>query len=216
MVSNGLQDTVGYSFFPGPGFTERFLVHDDKRSLASAPVVLPDGHTVLAATDVADKHETGRLSFAGPNFAPLADLTGVLGAITAAPTRLADGRLVVIERFGGHISVFSGGNGTTTQIRLHPFTGSSIASAAASCNYLYVASAGEFTTFDAKNLAQVATVPWYGGGRSSPATYMLSQRILCSCSRRPDVRRSPSPGQRASRQLPPAAVVRSTAADSTS
>jgi hypothetical protein len=162
MVSNGLQDTVGYTFDPAHGFTERFRVHDTKRSLASAAVVLPDGHTVVAASS----EKLNRLTFAGPNFAPLADLTGPLGEVAAAPTRMPDGRLIAIE-FGGGLAAFSGGNVLSAHINL---IGQSIASAASSCNYLYVASAGALTTFSiSSTLAPVATVQWYGGGRSSPA-----------------------------------------------
>ena len=164
MVSNGLQDTVGYAFDPAHGFTELFRVRDAKRSLASAPTVLPDGHTVVAATDNNGKSLTGRLTFAGPNFTPWADTIRYDGAVAAAPTRLADGRLIAIERPGGLMEFH--GNTLAAQIEL---AGESIASAAASCNYVYVASAGAFTTFNAKTLAQVATVPWFGGGRSSPA-----------------------------------------------
>ena len=51
MVSNGLQDTVGYIFDPAHGFTETFRVRDAKRVLASAPMVLPDGHTVVGTSD---------------------------------------------------------------------------------------------------------------------------------------------------------------------
>lgn len=161
MVSNGLQDTVGYTFDPAHGFTERFRVQDTKRNLASAPVVLPDGHTVVAASG----EKLNRLTFTGPNFAPLADSTGQLGEVAAAPTRLPDGRLIAIE-LGGGLAAFSGGNVLSAHINLF---GQSIASAAASCNYLYVASAGAFTTFDVSTLTAVATVQWYGGGRSSPA-----------------------------------------------
>lgn len=161
MVSNGLQDTVGYTFDPAQGFTERFRVHDTKRNLASAAVVLPDGHTVVAGSS----EKLNRLTFAGPNFAPLADSTGNLGVVAAAPTRMPDGRLIAIERDGG-LAAFSGGNMLSAHINL---VGQSIASAASSCNYLYVASAGALATFSISTLAPVATVQWYGGGRSSPA-----------------------------------------------
>jgi len=55
---------------------------------------------------------------------------------------------------------------TSTENRL---MGDSMASAAASCTYFYVASAGALATFDIRTLKQVASVPWNGGGRSSPA-----------------------------------------------
>src|SRR5216684_4274561 len=81
------------------------------------------------------------------------------------PSRMPDGRLIAIERDGG-LAAFSGGNMLSAHINL---VGQSIASAASSCNYLYVASAGALATFSISTLAPVATVQWYGGGRSSPA-----------------------------------------------
>ena len=47
--------------------------------------------------------------------------------------------------------------------------GESVAPAAASCTYFYVASAGAFATYDVRTLRVVATMPWFGGGRSPPA-----------------------------------------------
>jgi hypothetical protein len=172
----GLHDIVGYTFDLTRGFTESFRVHDAEHRYTSAPVGLPSGNTVLAtaihrAGDSRLDVDVGRLTLVGPNGGPVAgtsgDLgTGDLGIITAAPTRLADGRLVAIERFGRMTAFFVGGNTMSAPISL---VGQSIASAAASCNYLYVASVGAFTTFDANTLASVATVPWPRGGRSSPA-----------------------------------------------
>lgn len=75
MVSDALQDVVGYTFDPAQGFTERFRVHDANRRVSSGPLILPDGHTVVTATS--DK--SNRLTFAGPNFTPAADSTGNLG-----------------------------------------------------------------------------------------------------------------------------------------
>jgi hypothetical protein len=49
--------------------------------------------------------------------------------------------------------------GAADQIRL---AGESIASAAASCNHIFVATAQSFVSFDARTLAQLAFVPWVG------------------------------------------------------
>jgi hypothetical protein len=173
VVSDGRLDTVGYTFDPASGFAESFRVHDTRRIAASAPVVLHDGHSAVGTTD---PDATGRVTFAGPNFLQLADLgAGRLAPVDATPTRLADGRLVVIERTGipgtqrkGRVSVLAllGNQSQSTEIRLD---GESVASAAASCTYFYVASAGAFTTFDVRTLKPVAAVPWFGGGRSPPA-----------------------------------------------
>ena len=46
--------------------------------------------------------------------------------------------------------------------------GGSIASAAASCTHLYVASENELVTFDVKNMMPVARLLWTGGGGYAP------------------------------------------------
>src|SRR5262249_36213984 len=95
-----------------------------------------------------------------------------IGEITAAPTRLFDGRLVVIDR-GGLMSVVTligthvtrNGTKITAQSRLN---GESIASAAASCTHLFVASRNEFATYDLKTMLPIARIPWTEGGRYAP------------------------------------------------
>jgi hypothetical protein len=95
-----------------------------------------------------------------------------IGEITAAPTRLFDGRIVVIER-RGWMSVVSGVGSVITRngIRVtaqSPLNGESIASAAASCTHLFVASRNEFATYDLKTMLPVARIPWTEGGRYAP------------------------------------------------
>jgi hypothetical protein len=78
---------------------------------------------------------------------------------------MRDGKVVVIGVVGKMYVLQANSNllfGRST------LSGESIASAAASCTHLYVASDQAFTTYDAKRLVQVAQVPWSGGGRSSP------------------------------------------------
>ena len=155
MVSDGEKNLVGYTFSLSTGFFEYIRTNDTKRKHTSPPVVLPDGHTVLGTDD-------GRLTFNGPNLVSVAPAAN-LDAITAAPTRLADGRLVIIAR-SGLMSVLNG-NHIASQTQL---TGASIASAAASCNHLFVASTDEFVTYDPRNMTAIAHVPWVGGGRAAP------------------------------------------------
>jgi hypothetical protein len=95
-----------------------------------------------------------------------------IGNITAAPTRLFDGRMVVIAR-GGLMSVVSGvGSGisrTSTRVTLQSqLNGGSIASAAASCTHVFVASENELVTFDLRTMLPVVRVPWTGGGAYAP------------------------------------------------
>lgn len=160
VVSDARQDVVGYTFEPTQGFTERFRVHDSNRVASSGPLILPDGHTVVAASG----EKSNRLAFAGPNFTPMADSTGSLGVVAAVPTRLPNGRLIAVERKGG-LAAFSGGNLLSNHVDL---VGESIAAAASSCNLVYVATAGALTTLNISTLQPVSTLKWHGGGRSSP------------------------------------------------
>jgi hypothetical protein len=165
IVSDELShDTVGYRFDPAIGITEAFReafrVHDPKRTRTSPPTVLPDGHIVLGTKD--GDGPGGRVTFTGPSVPPMADVQAML-EIAAAPTRLANGLIAAVQ-LPGKMAVLRNNRffGRFTLI------GPSIASAAASCTHLFVASVGAFTTYDANTLQQVAQVPWDGGGRSSP------------------------------------------------
>jgi hypothetical protein len=168
VVSDGQRDTVGYSFDPVKGFTETFRVHDTRRVGAPAPVILPDGHTAQATSDnvLTDAAGGGRITFTGPNLlVQLADVFPLF-PVHAPLTRLADGRLVAIQRKGRMSVAVIAGNLSITSDNLD---GESVAPAAASCTYFYVASAGAFATYDVRTLRVVATMPWFGGGRSPPA-----------------------------------------------
>lgn len=155
MVSDGDHNTVGYTFSPTTGFYEYIRTQDNKRKDTSPPVVLTDGHTVLGTDD-------GRLTFNGPNGIAVPSVAN-LGPITAAPTRMADGRLVIVSR-SGLMTVLSN-NSIAMQL---PLAGHSIASAAASCTHVFVADTEEFVTYSARTLQPVARVPWVGGGLAAP------------------------------------------------
>ena len=154
------RDTAAYRFDPASGFTEAWRVHDSTRTRTSAPTDLPDRQVVALGAQEGDGRR-GRMSFAGPQ-GPAHDRP--LGSwVVSPPTRMADGRIATIE-FEGQMTVFRGG----IVDRSFPLVGQSIASAAASCTHVFVASVGAFTTYNANTLAQVAQVPWSGGGRASP------------------------------------------------
>ena len=145
--SDARQDVVGYTFDPAQGFTERFRVHDSNRLASSGPLILPDGHTVVATSG----EKSNRLTFAGPNFTPMADSTGNLGFVAAVPTRLPDGRLIAVEELGG-VAEFSVAHVLGNHVDL---PGESIVAAASSCNLVYVATAGALTTLDIVTLQPV-------------------------------------------------------------
>jgi hypothetical protein len=160
VVTDGLQDTVGYVLDPAQGFVERFREHDAKRVVTTPPLITTDGHSAFATgTDLEAVNNDARLVFAGPNPAPLSDIvTDRRTNVNAPLTQLADGRLVAVER-AGTVSVFRRFGNQSQSVGIH-LDGQSVASAAASCSYFYVGSTGAFTTFDNRTLRPVASVPW--------------------------------------------------------
>ena len=155
MVTDGRQDKIAYAFSPQSGFSQVARSTHTVRTFTTPPVVQGNGNTVTGTLD-------GYLTFTARNFDQLPAVGG-LGTLTAAPTRLADGRLVVISR-EGRMSVLSGGD----IIAQSQLAGPSIASAAASCTHLFVSTSDEFVTFDVKTLLPVARILWVGGGLSAP------------------------------------------------
>ena len=152
MVTDARHDKIAYSFSPQTGFTDINRSQHLRRRFATPPVVLHNGDTLTGTDD-------GYLTRTDGNFRE--SVVGTFDSLTAPPTRLADGGLVVVSR-GGLMTVQ---RRHRTQKQL---VGESIASAAASCNYFFVATTQVFATFDAKTLMQVASVPWVDGGLHSP------------------------------------------------
>jgi hypothetical protein len=153
MVTDGRHDKVAYAFSPQTGFTQVARSSHLVRQFTTPPVVRPNGDTLTGTRD-------GYLTVTTANFGQLVIGSG-LGALTAAPTRLADGRILVVSR-EGTMSVLGG---YRREIQL---TGESIASAAASCNHVFVATTNELATFDARTLAWVHSVSWVDGGLAAP------------------------------------------------
>ena len=110
MVSDGLRDIVASSFSPQTGFTELVRIRDRERTLTTPPVVLSDGNTVVGTGE-------GSLMFAGLTLNQPGAIGG-LGMLTAAPTRLDDGRLAVVSR-NGTLRLLSG-NSITHQEEMTP------------------------------------------------------------------------------------------------
>jgi hypothetical protein len=184
LVSDHYKDLVGYTF-SGQRLTETFRVHENDGFLRTPPMVLPDGHSVIGVE--AAKRDNmgaelparkGRVAFAGPNgnkIAPVALNT----TSQAVPTRMADGRVAVVDAVGKVIILKDG----------KPFNGMdgagrSIASAAASRTHLFVSGEDGFVTYNANSLAQVARFDWVGGGLNPPAigpkghVYAIASNIL--------------------------------------
>jgi hypothetical protein len=159
-VADAIRSTVAYRFDPTTGFAEVYRSTAVSDNLSSPPVALDN---LVAAVGL----ENGCLRFERENSSlcpPASD------AITPAPTRMADGRLVTIAR-NGNLAV-SEGHSLVLQQRLN---GESIASAAASCTHLFVSSTRELVTFDPKSMMPVARFSWAGGGRHAPIIGPLGQ-----------------------------------------
>ncbi|HEV8392330.1 MAG TPA: hypothetical protein VGQ35_20920 [Dongiaceae bacterium] len=157
LVSNQFQELVAYTFAHRQ-FQEIFRVHDEGRVFLSPPMVMPDGHTVIATSG--DKQ--GEIRFYGPN---MNAWSPIKGPITNAPaTRLADGRLVIVERMR-QMTIL---NGKAVERRV-PLPGESIAPAAASRNHVFVSTAGSFITYDPSTWLKQAEIFWVGGGQVTPA-----------------------------------------------
>ncbi len=153
MVTDGRHDKVAYAFSPQTGFTQVARSSHLLRQFTTPPMVRPNGDTLTGTRD-------GYLTVTTANFGQLVIGSG-MGTLTAAPTRLADGKILVVSREG----IMSVLGGYRRQIQL---TGESIASAAASCNHVFVATTNELATFDARTLAWVHSVPWVDGGLAAP------------------------------------------------
>lgn len=150
LVTDGKQDKVLYAFAMQYGFTELVRVSSDRRSYATPPVALPDGTAVLGS-------QGGVVTQFGPTLADFTSVSG-LGVLTAPPTRMKDGNLIIVSREGK----VSKPGGPSWQPG-----GESIA-AAASCTHVFVSTTEGLFTYDTKTLVQKAFVPWTNGGRSAP------------------------------------------------
>jgi hypothetical protein len=170
IVSDQLNDVVGYTFYPDGRFIENTRLHDTGRRMRSAPAVLPDSHSAVGT----DKG----VVFAGPSMSKLPAVPGV-GETYAAPTRTAAGRTVVVG-LHGQVSVLQGAQIVSTA----SLPGQSIVSAAASHRHVFVSTTGAFVTYDDKTMAEVGRFPWVGGGMSPPAigpsgrVYAIASNIL--------------------------------------
>ena len=189
MVTDGRHDKVAYTFSPQTGFSQVARSTHLLRHFTTPPVVLPNGDTLTGTRD-------GYLTRTGQNFVQLGAFYAPGSTLTAAPTRLSDGGLVVVSREG--IMTVQRGHRSQRQL-----AGESIASAAASCNHIFVASTNGFETFDARTLMQVAMCRGSTAGCTRPSsgrrgTSTPSRRTPCTCSRH---RGGPS-GTRAYRVAP--------------
>jgi outer membrane protein assembly factor BamB len=169
VISDGVHDVAGYTF-SGGAFVESFRVHDTGRFMRSAPATLPDGHTVIGVERVETNNNgapvgsgEGGAVFTGPNFNKVAPVGGT-SALYATPTRLADGRVLLLG-YSGDLTVLRN-NAVADRLSM---PGRSMVSPAASQSHVFISMSGAFITLDANSLAEVARVDWPAGGTSQPA-----------------------------------------------
>lgn len=162
MATDGMHDKIVYEFSVERGFTEmkRATLQDDV--FTTPPVVLADGTTIIGT-------RRGVLSATNANFQEF-NMASNLGTLTAAPTQLYDGRVVVVSR-EGRVSVLKGGQINALMLP----EGYSIASAAASCNYLFVATTRGLYTYRVKDSGQIA---FYASSGAGPAPAGTSAPII--------------------------------------
>lgn len=157
---------VGWTFSVAGGFTERFRSSRRGNWMTSAPMILPDGHSVFGTSELGfdDCGEFGEVrgvvTFGGPNGAALSDVADAGGDVGAA--RTADGRIVFVD---GALEILRG-SPTPQYISI---SGAAIAPAAVSRTHIYVSTASALLSYDVNTLAKVGEVDWAGGGLSSPA-----------------------------------------------
>ena len=184
LVSDHYKDLVGYTF-ASQQLIETFRVHDNNGFMRTPPMILPDGHSLIGVQGLERDNigaeipaSGGRIAFAGPNGTKIAPVALVVATQTA-PTRMADGRVAVVDGAGAVVILkdgkpFNGMNGA----------GRSIASAAASRTHLFVAGEDGLVTYDTNSLAEVARFPWVGGGLNPPVigpkghVYAIASHIL--------------------------------------
>jgi len=160
LLSDDYHELVGLTF-SGGAFVEAFRVHDPKHFMRSAPTIMPDKHTVIGVQNVTldtigneFAGKIGGAMFAGPNQNKVAPITNFL-PVYAAPTRLADGRFVLIES-RGQVAVMNGRNVTVAV----PLDGGFVGASAASRTHLFVSTETAFLTLDPNALTEVGRMDW--------------------------------------------------------
>jgi hypothetical protein len=160
LLSDDYHELLGFTF-SGGAFVEAFRIHDPKHFMRSAPTILPDKHTIIGLQDAVlddngseHSRNIGGALFAGPNQNKVAPITNFL-PVYAAPTRLANGRTVLIE-YRGQVAVLNG----RSVVAAAPLDGGFVGASAASRTHLFVSTETAFLTLDPGTLAEVGRLNW--------------------------------------------------------
>jgi hypothetical protein len=176
-ASDHHKDLVGFSFTDGR-FAEVFRLHQEDFFMRTAPAI-SGTRVLIGLQETADPKTQGRLLSTTFTASRSSQVDGV-GAMHASPTRLADGRVVLVST-RGQITVLKSNNKVAATLSA---PGRSMASAAASRNHFFVSSENGFVTFDAASVKEVSRVDWVGGGLNPPAigpkghVYAIASNIL--------------------------------------
>lgn len=169
IVSDQRHFIRGFTATSAAGLTKTFQVRDDGRSFVSAPMVLPDGHTLVSTGG-------GEIVFAGPNANKLPPVRSP-GIVYGPATLTVNGFAVVVGASG--LAVLNNGK-VVSQASLPP----SYTSAAASRTHVFVSTTDAFITFDADAQLELQRFDWVGGGKSPAAigpdgrVYAIASDIL--------------------------------------
>jgi hypothetical protein len=169
IVSDQRHIIKGFTATSAAGLTETFRVRDDGRSFVSAPMVLPDGQTLVSTGG-------GDIVFSGPNASKRAPVASP-GIVYGPATLTVNGFAVIVGTNG--LSVLKDGN-MVSQVSLPP----SYTSAAASRTHVFVSTIDAFVTLDADAQLELQRLEWVGGGKSPPAigpdgrVYAIASDIL--------------------------------------
>lgn len=169
IVSDQRHSIKGFTATSAAGLTDTFRMRDGGRSFFSAPMVLPDGHTLVSTGN-------GEIVFAGPNGNKLPPARSP-GIVYGPATLTLSGFAVVVGESG--LAVLNNGK-VVSQASLPP----SYTSASASRTHVFVSTTDAFITFDADAQLELQRFDWVGGGKSPPAigpdgrVYAIASDIL--------------------------------------
>jgi hypothetical protein len=169
IVSDQIHSIKGFTATSAVGLTDTFRIRDDRRSLFSAPMVLPDGHTLVSTGN-------REIVFAEPNANKFSSVPSP-GIVYGPATLTVNGFAVVVGESG--LAVLNNGN-VVSQVSLPP----SYTSAAASRTHVFVSTTDAFITLDADAQLELQKFDWVGGGKSPPAigpdgrVYAIASDIL--------------------------------------
>lgn len=169
IVSDQRHTIRGFTASSTARLTKTFRIRDDGRSFFSAPMVLPDGHTLVSTGN-------GEIVFAEPNANKLSSVRSP-GLVFGPATLTVNGFSVVVGESG--LAVLNNGN-VVSQVSLPP----SYTSAAASRTHVFVSTTDAFITLDADAQLELQKFDWVGGGKSPPAigpdgrVYAIASDIL--------------------------------------